>query len=236
MSLGSRRIGKQEEEMTQEARGAAANQAAGTDEGRTEALVGRLFEAVLGAVDMVSVYIGDQLGLYRTLIDAGAPTPAELASRARIHERYAREWLEQQAVTGILEVDDAAKPERERRYSLPAPHAEALVDLDSMYSISRSAGPSSGDPDPQVTEAFRTGGGVPWSAFNTDMIESQGDFNRPWIVNLLGTEYLPRHRLRSRAPDGRPAGPHSRRRLRGRVGRRGRRPCVPVGPGRRVRP
>src|SRR5204863_8554088 len=27
--------------------------------------------------------------------------------------------------------------------------------------------------------------------FGPDMIESQGDFNRPWIVNLLATEYLP---------------------------------------------
>jgi len=44
---------------------------------------------------------------------------------------------------------------------------------------------------PQVMEAFRTGGGVTWSAFGADMIESQGDFNRPWVLNLLGTEYLP---------------------------------------------
>lgn len=62
-------------------------------------------------------------------------TSTGLASQAGIDERYAREWLEQQAVTGILEVDDPAKPERERRYSLPVAHAEALIDLDSMNSI-----------------------------------------------------------------------------------------------------
>jgi 2-polyprenyl-3-methyl-5-hydroxy-6-metoxy-1,4-benzoquinol methylase len=44
---------------------------------------------------------------------------------------------------------------------------------------------------PQVMEAFRTGGGIEWSDFGPDMIESQGDFNRPWILNLLGTDYLP---------------------------------------------
>jgi 2-polyprenyl-3-methyl-5-hydroxy-6-metoxy-1,4-benzoquinol methylase len=44
---------------------------------------------------------------------------------------------------------------------------------------------------PQVMAGFRTGGGVPWSEFGPDMIESQGDFNRPWIVNLLASEYLP---------------------------------------------
>lgn len=90
-----------------------------SDEDITGALVGRLFEAALGAVDMVSVYLGDRLGLYRALAEAGASTAAELASRAGIHERYAREWLEQQAVTGILEVDEAAKDQGDRRYSLP---------------------------------------------------------------------------------------------------------------------
>lgn len=44
---------------------------------------------------------------------------------------------------------------------------------------------------PKVMEAFRTGGGVEWSDFGPDMIESQGDFNRPWVLNLLGTQYLP---------------------------------------------
>ena len=168
-------------------------QAERTDEEITGALVGRLFEAALGAVDITSVYLGDRLGLYRTLADSGALTSPELAAAAGIHERYAREWMEQQAVTGILEVDDPAKREDERRYSLPAAHAAALVDLDSMYSISPLARAfvAAIQAVPQLMEAFRTGGGVPWSAFGPDMIESQGDFNRPWVLNLLGTKYLP---------------------------------------------
>jgi hypothetical protein len=163
------------------------------DEERTAALVERLFEAALGAVDMVAVYLGDRLGLYRALADSGASTPAELASRAGILERYAREWLEQQAVTGILEVDDQAKPEGERKYSLPPAHAEALIDLDSMFSITPLARAfvAAIQAAPQLMDAFANGGGVPWSAFGPDMIESQGDFNRPWILSLLGTEYLP---------------------------------------------
>src|SRR6266545_8420021 len=117
--------------MTRE-EGMGLAQAEQTDEDITGALVGRLFEAALGAVDMVSVYLGDRLGLYRTLADAGASTPAELASRAGIHERYAREWLEQQAVTGILEVDDPTLDAAERRYSLPAGHDEVLLDVESL--------------------------------------------------------------------------------------------------------
>lgn len=40
-------------------------------------------------------------------------------------------------------------------------------------------------------EAYRTGGGVEWSAYGSDMIEAQGDFNRPWLVNSFGTKLLP---------------------------------------------
>jgi 2-polyprenyl-3-methyl-5-hydroxy-6-metoxy-1,4-benzoquinol methylase len=44
---------------------------------------------------------------------------------------------------------------------------------------------------PDLVAAFRSGGAVPWSAYGRDMIEAQGDFNRPWLVGSLGTEYLP---------------------------------------------
>ena len=164
-----------------------------TDEEKTEALVGRLFEAALGSVDIVSVYLGDRMGLYRLLSEEGPMTSPELAARAGIHERYAREWLEQQAVTGILDVDDAGRPEGERRYSLSPAHAEALTKPDGMYSIAPlgRAFVSAIQALPLLMEAFRTGEGIPWSAYGPDMIESQGDFNRPWIVNLLGNEYLP---------------------------------------------
>jgi 2-polyprenyl-3-methyl-5-hydroxy-6-metoxy-1,4-benzoquinol methylase len=43
---------------------------------------------------------------------------------------------------------------------------------------------------PKVLEAFRTGGGVPWSDYGADGIESQGDFNRPWLVGQFASEHL----------------------------------------------
>lgn len=61
---------------------------------RRDALVGRLFEAMLGTQDLLTIYLGDRLGLYRTLADQGSATSGELAARTGTHERYAREWLE----------------------------------------------------------------------------------------------------------------------------------------------
>ena len=44
---------------------------------------------------------------------------------------------------------------------------------------------------PDLVSAFRSGGPVPWSSYGRDAIEAQGNFNRPWLVGSLGTEYLP---------------------------------------------
>ena len=164
-----------------------------TDTSKTEAFVERLFGATLGAIDVMSVYLGDRLGLYRSLAKDGPATPPELAQRADIHPRYAREWLEQQAVSEILEVEDVSKPESQRRYALPSAHAAALIDPDSPFSIAplARAFASIGAVLPKVMEVYRTGGGVPWADYGADGIEAQGDFNRPWLVHQFGTEFLP---------------------------------------------
>jgi SAM-dependent methyltransferase len=174
---------------------------------QAQAFVGRLFEAALGTVDVLTVYIGDRLGLYGSLRDGGPMTPAELATRCSINERYAREWLEQQAVAGILTVDDAAASEDVRRYSLPEGHALALTDPESPFSMAplARAFAATAMALPKILDAFRTGGGVSWADFGADAIEAQGDFNRPWLLSSFATEYLPlipdvHERLRSDPP------------------------------------
>ena len=156
-------------------------------------LVERLFSAGLGMAEVLTVYLGDTLGLYRALERAGTVSPSELAKETGIFERYAREWLEQQAAAGILAVDDVTAEADERRYLLPPGHIEPLLDPDSPYSIAplcKSFVAVSGAM-PDLVAAFRSGGEVPWSAYGRDMVEAQGDFNRPWLVGSLGTEYLP---------------------------------------------
>jgi len=71
-------------------------------ERQRDELVERLFGASLGMAEVLTVYLGDTLGLYRALRDRGAMTAPELAKEAGILPRYAREWLEQQAAAGIV--------------------------------------------------------------------------------------------------------------------------------------
>src|ERR1700750_2962789 len=87
-------------------------------EAASDAFVERLFGAVLATMDLHAVYLGDRLGYYRALAN-GALNSAELAARTATAERYAREWLEQQAITGILETE-SRNSAGGRRYTLPA--------------------------------------------------------------------------------------------------------------------
>jgi 2-polyprenyl-3-methyl-5-hydroxy-6-metoxy-1,4-benzoquinol methylase len=156
------------------------------EERRRDALAERLFEESRAALDLYCVYLGERLGLYRALAGRGATTPDELAAAAGIHPRYAREWLEQQAVGGILELDGG-------RFTLPPGHAEALADPESeSYSahLARSTVSTAG-PLRAVIEAFRSGGGVPWSAYGDDGREAQAAFNRVQFLNHLGSEWIP---------------------------------------------
>ena len=158
-----------------------------------DGLVERLFAASLGMGEVLTVYLGDSLGLYRAIDEAGSMTSEELARRTGIFERYAKEWLEQQAAAGILATENAASDPDERRYHLPPGHVEPLLDLESPYSMApvcKSFVAVAGVM-PELRDAFRTGAEVPWSAYGRDMVEAQGDFNRPWLVGSFGTEYLP---------------------------------------------
>jgi 2-polyprenyl-3-methyl-5-hydroxy-6-metoxy-1,4-benzoquinol methylase len=144
----------------------------------------------IGAFDLFSVYVGDRLGLYRLLADAGPLTSVELAHTAGIHERYAREWLEQQAASDLLDVDGDGT---ERRFSLPKGHEEALLDVSSLNYMAPMARAvvASIRPIDAVLAAFRTGDGVPYADYGDDLHEGQAAFTRPLFENLLGKEWLP---------------------------------------------
>lgn len=144
-------------------------------------------------MDLLHVYVGEQLGLYEGLAMAGPLTSGDLARRCNVDERYAREWLEQQAVAGIVTVDDADADPQRRRFALPAEHAEVLLDDDSL-SYMMPLGlflASVAQTMPQVLDAFRTGGGVPYDAYGPDLRRGIARINRPMFLNLLAQEWFP---------------------------------------------
>lgn len=158
---------------------------------RADALVERLFGSLLGSMEVLTVYLGDRLGLYRALAEGDA-TPEDLAARAGIHPRYAREWLEQQAAAGIVDVVGDGDGSG-RRYGLPDEHAEVLVNPDSLNHVTPLARMivAAGQQLPALMKAYRDGGGVSWAQFGPDMREGQEYGNRPAFLGLLGQEWFP---------------------------------------------
>ena len=177
------------------------------EQAERDALAGRLVGATTGALELLHIYLGERLGLYRALATTGPLTAGGLASAAGINPRYAREWLEQQAVAGILAVVPGDAGAEGRVYNLPRGHADVLADPDSV-SFMAPAGRALvaiGSTMPQVAEAFRTGEGVPYESYGADMREAISSLNRPAFLNLLGVYWFPAisdvdRRLRAQPP------------------------------------
>ncbi len=147
----------------------------------------RLFGAVLGLQFAQAAYLGDRLGYYRALATDGPLTPAGLATRTATAERYAREWLEHQAVCGVLTVDD------DHRFRLPPGAAEVLTDELSPHHVLPLArvGVGFGQHMDALVGAYRSGGGVSWAKFGADAREGQAAANRPLLLGPVPREYLP---------------------------------------------
>lgn len=162
------------------------------DESERDAFAERLLGQTIGALEVLGVYLGVRLGLYRALADRDALTSGELAKTAGIHPRYAREWLEEQAVAGILTADGSADPET-RRFTLPPEHADVLAnELGPAYLAPASllvtgiAGVM-----PRLLDAYRSGAGIPFGEYGADVRDGQAAFNRPMFLSDLGAEWIP---------------------------------------------
>jgi SAM-dependent methyltransferase len=169
-----------------------------------DALVARFDVASTGLVELCTVYLGERLGYYDALAAGGLLTSSELAARTGTHERYAREWLEQQTAAGLLTVENPDLAARERRFGLPLGHVEVLADQTSgnywgsvvrlLVGLTR--------PLPEVLEAFRCGGGVPFAAYGADLREGLAGGSRvgsTWFVTEALPSVLPEVHARLRA-------------------------------------
>ena len=62
----------------------------------------RMIGFMTGAAVCYSIWLGDELGLYRTMAAAGPATAAEIAARAGCNARLVAEWLDGQAAGGLV--------------------------------------------------------------------------------------------------------------------------------------
>jgi SAM-dependent methyltransferase len=122
----------------------------------------RMLHMVNEAMLALMVSVGHRTRLFDIMAAMPAATSEEIASRAKLEERYVREWLAAMTTGRIIDYDDATES-----FLLPADHAAWLtrtVGPDNLAIDAQYVGLLALVED-QVVECFRHGGGVPYSSF-----------------------------------------------------------------------
>jgi len=156
------------------------------DEAAVEAFAGRLFDVYAGGMLTLMVDFGWRSGLFDGLA-AGPGTSEDLAQRAGIAERYARECLGSLVTGGLVGYQPATET-----YSLPAEHALCLAveGSSNLAPLSRITTLLAKHVD-GVLDAARTGSGVPYEAFRPEFTGVMDAISRGALDGQLLDGILP---------------------------------------------
>ncbi len=173
---------------------------------RRDAFAGKTLGAFIGTLETLTMHLGFRLGYYAILHEHGPSTSSQLARRSTTTERYAREWLEQQAVAGILDASSDTDGSR-RTYTLPAGHADVLLNQDgqAFLGFAPAMAWAVSAQVPALVRAYRKGNGVSWAAYGPEMALGQGQQNRGFLRGTFAPAVLPaipdvHRRLRRKRP------------------------------------
>ncbi|HEX2046814.1 MAG TPA: methyltransferase domain-containing protein [Acidimicrobiales bacterium] len=157
-------------------------------------LIGKAVTEMSVAESAPLIYIGDKLGLYRAMAGAGPLTSEQVADRTGTHERYVREWLNNQAAGGIVEYHAA-----DGTYQLSDESAHLWADEESPVFVAGLFGVIAAmwaDAD-RLADAFRSGDGIAWGDHDHRLYRGvqrfyaplyRGSLVREWIPSLDGVE------------------------------------------------
>jgi SAM-dependent methyltransferase len=155
------------------------------NEEKMNELLGRFLNDFGATFHSAMAVIGDKLGLYKAMAEAGPVTSEELAERTGTSERYVREWLASQAAGGYAGYDAATA-----RFFLTEEQAFALTDengpvfLPGAFQMALATVKS----EPRIAKAFQTGEGVGWHEHDAGLFGGTERFFRPgYAANLVGS-------------------------------------------------
>jgi SAM-dependent methyltransferase len=156
------------------------------DRAKAKAFTQLMVRHLEGAAVSLMLEVGRRVGLFEAMATMGAVTSAEIAGKTGLSERYMREWLAAMVCGGIVEYASG-----EHTYRLPREHAAMLTGSSSRNLTSMvEMFPLMNRVIPDVAEAFRTGGGVPYSAFQPEFTGLMDRRSRPRYDELLFSAYL----------------------------------------------
>jgi len=164
------------------------------DGDKLQEFMGKMAGDMGAAMSASLVVLGDRLGLYKTLADAGPSTSAGLAAKAGVNERNLREWLAAQAASGYVDYDAVSS-----KFSLNAEQTMVFADEESPAFMAGGFDVISAmfQDEAKVAETFKTGRGMGWHEHCPCLFRGTERFFRPgynanlvsaWIPALDGVE------------------------------------------------
>jgi SAM-dependent methyltransferase len=158
------------------------------NEDKLNAFMGQVVGELGATVNAGLIVVGDRLGLYRAMANAGPISAGELAQRTGTSERYVREWLNAQAAGGFVEYVTATDS-----YILPAEQAMALADEDSPAFVGGAfqLAVATLKSAERIEAAFRSGAGVGWHEHDEGVPIGCERFFRPGYNANLVSAWLP---------------------------------------------
>ena len=158
------------------------------DENKLTSLVGQLLQDLGGAFSVPLVQIGEKLGIYQSLNEAGPSTVAELAKSTGLAERYLKEWLCAQAASSYITYNAATE-----KFSMTPEQAFVLAYQNSPFYLAPAFGAAAAFQlnESKVSDAFKSGDGVPWGDQTKCLSCAVARFFRPGYENHLVQAWLP---------------------------------------------
>src|SRR5713226_9580609 len=158
------------------------------NEDKMNQFLGKVIGDFGASLSSALVYIGQKLGLYKTMAAVGPTTPAELAQHTNTNERYVREWLINQAAGGYVEYDAATG-----RYNLTPEQAVALTDEHSPFYVGGGffVVKAMTSAVARIEDYFRNGGGMLWGDHDPDLFIGTERFFRPGYAAHLVASWIP---------------------------------------------
>jgi 2-polyprenyl-3-methyl-5-hydroxy-6-metoxy-1,4-benzoquinol methylase len=158
------------------------------DQAKLELLMGKMVGHMTGSMLCYSIWLGDELGLYREMAGTGPRTADSVADKTGCNARLVREWLDAQAAGGLVTYDPTADT-----YELSPEAALALANDDSPVFVARAMNTiGSMFLDVQkVAAAFRGNGALAWGEHDSCLFCGTEWFFRTGYRTYLTTEWIP---------------------------------------------
>jgi SAM-dependent methyltransferase len=158
------------------------------DQEQLEEFIGRFAGDFAAALHAVTVVVGDKLGLYRALAEAGPTDSAGLAVATGCDARLVEEWLKAQYVSGYCSYSAQTGT-----YWLTPEQAAVLADPTSPTFMvgSMTIAVANAKDEEKVRDAFTTGNGLGWHEHHHDLFHGTERLFKPGYMANLVSQWIP---------------------------------------------